>query len=85
MSAAQSGSPDVLAALDQTLANLEASLVAMSVPAAEAGQHQLLVSALRVARSGLAPGFTGDRVGQAQKAITMFEGAMAAPVISVAP
>jgi cell division septation protein DedD len=85
MSAAQSGSADVLAALDQTLATLEASLAAMSVPAAEAGQHQLLVSALRVARSGLAPGFTGDRAGQAQKAITMFEGAMAAPVISVAP
>lgn len=85
MSAAQSGAPDVYAALDQTLATIEASLVSMSVPAAEVGQHQLLVSALRVARNGLAPGFSGDRVAQAQKAITMFEGAMAAPVISVAP
>jgi hypothetical protein len=85
MSAAQSGSPEVYAALEQTLATIEASLVSMSVPAAEAGQHQLLVSALRVARNGLAPGFPGDRVAQAQKAITMFEGAMAAPVISVAP
>jgi hypothetical protein len=85
LSAAQSGSPDVHAALDQTLATIEASLVSMSVPAAEAGQHQLLVSAVQVARNGLAPGFLGDRVAQAQKAITMFEGAMAAPVISVAP
>jgi hypothetical protein len=85
LSAAQSGSADVYAALDQTLAALEASLVAMNVPAADSGQHQLLVSALRVARSGLAPGFSGDRVAQAQKAITMFDGAMAAPVISLAP
>jgi hypothetical protein len=85
MSAAQSGSPEVYAALEQTLATIEASLVSMSVPAAEAGQYQLLVSALRVARNGLAPGFPGDRVAQAQKAITMFEGAMAAPVISLAP
>ena len=72
LSAAQSGSSDVYSALDQTLATIEAALVEMSVPAAENGQHQLLVSALRVARSGLAPGFTGDRVAQAQKAITMF-------------
>ena len=85
LSAAQSGSTDVYAALDQTLASIEASLVSMSVPAAEAGQHQLLLSALKVARSGLAPGFSGDRMAQAQKAITMFEGAMAAPVISLAP
>jgi hypothetical protein len=85
LSAAQSGSMDVYSALDQTLATLEASLVTMNVPAAETGQHQLLVSALRVARSGLAPGFSGDRVAQAQKAITMFDGAMAAPVISLAP
>ncbi len=85
LSAVQSGSSDVHAALDQTLATIEASLVPMSVPAAEVGQHQLLISALRMARNGLAPGFPGDRVAQAQKAITMFEGAMAAPVISVAP
>ena len=85
LSAAQSGAPDVHAALDQTLASIEASLAPMSVPVAEVGQHQLLISALRVARGGLAPGFSGDRVAQAQKAITMFEGAMAAPVISFAP
>jgi hypothetical protein len=85
LSAAQSGSTDVYAALDSTLANLEASLVAMSVPPSEAGQHQLLIAATRSARSGLEPGFSGDRLAHAQKALTMFDGAMAAPVISTAP
>ena len=77
LSAAQSGSVEVLAALDQTLASLEAALVAMSVPLSAAGQHQLLLSATRVARRGLEPGFTGDRLAHAHKAIDMFEGAMA--------
>ena len=85
LSAAQSGSTDVYAALDATLATLETSLVAMSVPPSEVGQHQLLITATRSARSGLQPGFTGDRLAHAQKALTMFDGAMAAPVISTAP
>jgi sporulation related protein len=85
LSAAQSGSTDVYAALDSTLASLEASLVAMSVPPSEVGQHQLLIAATRSARSGLEPGFSGDRLAHAQKALTMFDGAMAAPVISTAP
>jgi hypothetical protein len=85
LSAAQSGSTDVHAALDQTLATLEASVSGLSVPVSEVGQHQLFVSAIRVARNALSPGFSGDRVAQVQKAITMFEGAMAAPIISVAP
>lgn len=85
LSAAQSGSTDVYAALDSTLANLEAALVGMSVPPSEAGQHQLLITATRSARSGLTPGFAGDRLAHAQKALTMFDGAMAVPVISTAP
>jgi hypothetical protein len=85
ISAAQSGSTDVFAALDQTLAALESSITSMRVPAEEAGQHQLLISALRSARHALDPGFGGDRLAQVQKAITMFDGAMAAPVIQVAP
>jgi hypothetical protein len=85
LSAAQSGSTDVYAALDATLATLETSLVAISVPPSEVGQHQLLIAATRSARSGLQPGFTGDRLAHAQKALTMFDGAMAAPVISTAP
>jgi hypothetical protein len=85
LSAAQSGSTDVYAALDATLATLEAALVGMSVPPSEVGQHQLLIAATRSARSGLEPGFTGDRLAHAQKALTMFDGAMAAPVISTTP
>jgi len=85
LSAAQSGSTDVYAALDSTLATLEAALVGMSVPPSEVGQHQLLITATRSARSGLAPGFVGDRLAHAQKALTMFDGAMAVPVISTAP
>jgi hypothetical protein len=82
LSAAQSGSLDVYAALDQTFAGLEASLVGMNVPPPESGQHQLMIAAVRLARAGLEPGFSGDRLAHAQKAITMFDGAMAAPVVS---
>jgi hypothetical protein len=85
LSAAQSGSTEVYSALDQTLATLEASLVGMSVPVAEVGQHQLLIAAARTARSGLAPGFVGDRRANAPRAITMFDGAMAAPVVVSGP
>jgi hypothetical protein len=81
ISAAQSGSTDVQAAVDQTLAALEASLVGMSVPASEVGQHQLLISAAKAARHGLEPGFSGDRLANTQKAIVMFEGAMATAVV----
>jgi len=84
LSASQSGSVEVYAALDQTLANLEASLLSLSVPLSEAGQHQLLISATRVARRGLEPGFTGDRLVHAQKAVEMFDGAMAPAVTSAA-
>ncbi len=84
LSAAQSGSTDVYAALDSTLATLETALVGMRVPPPELGQHQLLITATRSARAGLAPGFAGDRLAHAQKALTMFDGAMAVPVISTA-
>jgi len=80
LSAARSGSVEVFAALDQTLASLESSLLAVQAPPPEAGQHQLLVSATRTARRGLEPSFTGDRLAHAQKAIEMFDGAMARPI-----
>jgi hypothetical protein len=85
LSAAQSGSADVYSALDQTLATLEASLAGMSVPASEVGQHQLLIAATRTARKGLEPGFSGDRLANAQRAIPMFDGAMAAAVVVSVP
>lgn len=85
LSGARAGSPEVLGALDQMLAALEASLTAMRAPGSEAGQHQLLVSATRAARRGLEPGFPGDRVAHVQQAITMFDGAMAPAVGSLVP
>jgi hypothetical protein len=85
LSAAQSGSTDVYAALDQTFAALEASLTGINVPPSEAGQHQLLLSATRAVRQGLDPAFAGDRLANAQKALVMFDGAMAAPVVITAP
>jgi hypothetical protein len=85
LSATQSGSPDVYAAIDQTFAALEASIIAIKVPPAEAGQHQLLLEATRSARQGLNPLFPGDRVAHAQKTLVMFEGAMAAPVVVATP
>ena len=83
LSAAQSGTVEVLTALDQTLAELESSLAAMRVPASAAGQHQLLLSATRAARAGLEPGFSGDRVAHQQQALAMFDGAMAPPATPV--
>lgn len=85
LSAAQSGSTDVYAAIDQTFAALEASINSIKVPLAEAGQHQLLLTATRAARQGLEPAFAGDRLAHAQKTLVMFEGAMAAPVVVAAP
>lgn len=85
LSAVQSGSYDVYAAIDQTFASLESSIAGIKVPSAEVGQHQLLLQAVQAARQGLAPGFPGDRLAHAQKTLVMFEGAMAAPVVVATP
>jgi hypothetical protein len=84
-SAASSGSPEVLRALDQTLAALESSLTTMSVPASAAPQHQLLVAATRSARTGLDPAFTGDRQAHLKKAFDMFDGATAPAAPTATP
>jgi hypothetical protein len=81
----QSGSYDVYAAIDQTFASLESSIAGIKVPSAEVGQHQLLLQAVKAARQGLEPGFSGDRLAYAQKTLVMFEGAMAAPVVVATP
>jgi hypothetical protein len=76
MSAAQSGTPDVLRALDETLSTLEASLRGMSAPAAAADQHQMLLSALRTARKAADVSFSGDRISQAREAFVLYDAAM---------
>ena len=78
LSAAQPDSVHVAVALDQALADLESSLEALSVPASASASHELLLSATRLARQGLEPGFTGDRPAHAQKVLTLFDAAVAA-------
>ena len=76
MSAAQSGSPDVLGALDETLRTVEASLKGMRVPIDAADQHQMLLSSVRTARKAAEPSFSGDRVGQAREAFVLYDAAV---------
>jgi hypothetical protein len=78
LSAARSGSPDVLGALDVTLAELEGTLKATPAPPVVVGQHQLLLTATQVARQGLAPDFAGDRLAQAHQALAIFDGGLEA-------
>jgi hypothetical protein len=85
LSAAQSGSSDVYAAIDQTFASLQTSVNALNAPASEMFQHQLLIQAIQAARQGLTPAFSGDRLAHAQKTLVLFDGAMAAPVVVANP
>jgi sporulation related protein len=73
ISAAQSGSPDVLKALDGSLASLDQSLKNVRPPASAVDQHQMLTAVLRGARRALDPAFGGDRQAQAQQAMAMYE------------
>jgi hypothetical protein len=82
MSAAQSGSPDVLGALDETLSTLEASLKAMRAPAASADQHHMLLSALATARRATSLTFTGDRSAQAREAFVLYDAAVNASTVT---
>ena len=75
-SAAKSGSPDVLGALDVNLSTLEASLRAMHAPAASVDQHQMLLSAVRTARKVTDPSFSGDRAVQAREAFVLYDAAL---------
>jgi hypothetical protein len=81
ISAAQSGSPDVLKALDGSLAGLDLSLKNMHPPASAVDQHQMLTAVLRNARRAVDPAFAGDRNAQAQQAMAMYE----ASTVAVTP
>ncbi len=70
---APTASPEVLAALDQTVAVLERTLQAMPVPPEAAAGHGILMTATRAARRGLEPTFGGDRPAQMHQAIGLFE------------
>jgi hypothetical protein len=75
-SAAQSGSPDVLRALDETLSTLEASLRGMRAPALDQDKHQMLLSAVRTARKAADVSYSGDRPAQAREAFVLFDAAL---------
>jgi hypothetical protein len=70
---APTASPEVLGALDQTVAALERALEAMRVPSEAAAGHGILITAARAARRGLDPAFRGDRLAQMHQAVGLFE------------
>jgi hypothetical protein len=76
MSAAKSGSPDVLRALDETLSTLESSLLGMRAPAASLDQHQMFLSAIRTARKVTDVSYSGDRNAQAREAFVLYDAAV---------
>jgi SPOR domain len=76
MSAAKSGSPDVLRALDETLSTLETSLRGMRAPAASLDQHQMFMSAIRTARKATDVSYPGDRSAQAREAFVLYDAAV---------
>jgi len=75
-SAAQSGSPDVLRALDDTLSTLESTLRSLRAPAASADQHQMLLAAVRTARKATDVSYSGDRAAQAREAFVLYDAAV---------
>jgi len=75
-SAAKSGSPDVLRALDETLSTLETSLLGLRAPAASLDQHQMFLSAIRTARKVTDVSYSGDRSAQAREAFVLFDAAV---------
>jgi len=76
-SAVATPTPEVLAAIAGTFAELEQTLRATDVPRAAQGAHGLLVSAVQLARGAVAPAFTGDRMTQVREAMAQFQAAKA--------
>ena len=54
-------SPDILAALNDTCAQLEQAAAAITPPPSARGVHNLLTSAAHLARTATGPAFSGDR------------------------
>ena len=75
-SAAKSGSPDVLRALDETLSGLETTLRSLRAPATSVDQHQMFLSSIRAARKVTDVSFSGDRNAQAHEAFVLYDAAV---------
>ena len=76
-SAVSTPTPEVLAALDGTFAELELTLRASDVPRAHQAAHGLLTSAVQIARGAVARSFSGDRMTQVREAMAQFQAAKA--------
>lgn len=78
MSAATSPSAPVLKALEESLTTLGDSVAVAEVPARSKDAHDLLTSAISVARTALKPEYDGDRAAQARQALVLLDRARAA-------
>jgi hypothetical protein len=76
-SAVSTPTPEVLAAIAGTFAELEQTVHAADVPRAAQGAHGLLLSAVQLARGAVAPNFGGDRMSQVREAMAQFQAAKA--------
>jgi hypothetical protein len=76
-SAVTTPTPEVLAAIAGTFAELEQTLHATDVPRASQGAHGLLLSAVQLARGAVAPSYSGDRMTQVREAMAQFQAAKA--------
>jgi hypothetical protein len=76
-SAVAAPTPEVLAAIAGTFAELEQTLQATDVPRASQGAHGLLLSAVQLARGAVAPSYSGDRMTQVREAMAQFQAAKA--------
>jgi len=76
-SAVSTPTPEVLAAIAGTFAELEQTLRSTDVPRAAQGAHGLLLSAIQLARTAVGPTFTGDRMTQVREAMAQFQAAKA--------
>ena len=76
-SAVSTPTPEVLAAIAGTFAELEQTVQAANVPRAAQGAHGLLLSAVQMARGAVSPNFSGDRMSQVREAMAQFQAAKA--------
>ena len=76
-SAVSTPTPEVLAAVAGTFAELEQTLRTTAVPRGAQGAHGLLTSAVQLAHGAVAPTFTGDRMTQVREAMAQFQAAKA--------
>lgn len=74
-SAVASPTPEVLAALGGTFGELEQTIQAVTPPKDALASRGLLISAVQLAKSAVAPNFTGDRVAQVREATAQFKAA----------